>query len=315
MLGRISSFVTSGKILIFLLSMGCLDVSANHDLYGRIAIDSKHVSNTPKKEKFELENNESKIGIKGDLFEFNELGLKVIYQIEYGFDLVDGKARGDDGTFKQRNTFLGIKGYLGTIFAGTHDSALKKSQLKVDLFNDLAPDIKNILHGENRLDDFVGYTSPKFQGVLSVTVNKMKNPAKTGDDYASYSINYSGDSFQAALAIDNEMKGYDSTRMSLLIPFNRSKLGFIFQQSQELSSGIEKNGQIISFAKEVSDQGIIKLQYASSSMKIDSGKNSTIGYDHIIDDNFKLFTFYSLIDSSDKSKNKNIFSIGLEYKF
>ena len=179
MLGRISSFVTSGKILIFLLSMGCLDVSANHDLYGRIAIDSKHVSNTPKKEKFELENNESKIGIKGDLFEFNELGLKVIYQIEYGFDLVDGKARGDDGTFKQRNTFLGIKGHLGTIFAGTHDSALKKSQLKVDLFNDLAPDIKNILHGENRLDDFVGYTSPKFQGVLSVTVNKMKNPVKT----------------------------------------------------------------------------------------------------------------------------------------
>ena len=207
MLGRISSFATSGKILIFLLSIGCLDVSANHDLYGRIAIDSKHVSNAPKKEKFELENNESKIGIKGDLFEFNELGLKVIYQIEYGFDLVDGKARGNDGTFKQRNTFLGIKGYLGTIFAGTHDSALKKSQLKVDLFNDLAPDIKNILHGENRLDDFVGYTSPKFQGVLSVTVNKMKNPVKTEDDFESYSINYSGDSFHAALAIDNEMKG------------------------------------------------------------------------------------------------------------
>ena len=43
----------------------------------------------------------------------------------------------------------------GTIFAGTHDSALKKSQLKVDLFNDLSPDIKNILHGGNRLDEFV----------------------------------------------------------------------------------------------------------------------------------------------------------------
>ena len=130
----------------------------------------------------------------------------------------------------------------------------------------------------------------------------MKNPVKTGDDYESYSINYSGDSFQPALAIDNEMKGYNSTRMSLWMPFNKSKLGFIFQQSQELSSGIEKNGQIISFAKEVSGQGMIKLQYASSSMKIDSGKHSTIGYDHLIDDNFKLFTFYSLIDSADKSK-------------
>jgi len=111
------------------------------------------------------------------------------------------------------------------------------------------------------------------------------------------------------------MKGHDSTRVSLLMPFDKSKLGFIFQQSTKLSSRIEENGHIISFAKEISDQGRIKLQYASSSMKIDSGKHSTIGYDHLIDKNLKLFTFYSAIDSSDKSKNKNIFSLGLEYKF
>ena len=315
MVNIISNFVRSGKILFCLLFLGSLDVSSSHDLYGRIAIDSKHVSNTLAKEKFQLENNESKIGLKGNFFQFEQSGIKVIYQIEYGFDLVDGKAREDDGTFKQRNTFLGITSHLGTIFAGTHDSAFKKSQLKVDLFNDLAPDIKNILHGENRLEDFVGYTSPKFQGVFSVTLNKIKNPRINGSDFESYSVNYSGDSFQAALAKDNQTKGHDSTRVSLLMPFNKSKLGFIFQQSTKLSSLIEKNGHIISFVKEISDQGRIKLQYASSSMKIDSGKHSTIGYDHLIDKNFKLFTFYSVIDSSDKSKNKNIFSLGLEYKF
>jgi len=101
----------------------------------------------------------------------------------------------------------------------------------------------------------------------------------------------------------------------LLIPFNKSQLGFILQQSQDLSSGIENNGQVISFVKEVSDQGKIKFQHASSSMKVDSGKHTTIGYDHLINSNVKLFTFYSLIDSPDKSRNKNIFSIGLEYKF
>ena len=315
MLQRICCFVTSGKTLSCLLLLSSLDVTSDTSLYGRIAIDSKHISNAVKKENFELENNESKIGIKGDLFELNKSGAKVIYQIEYGFDLVDGKARGDDGTFKSRNTFLGIKSHLGTIFAGTHDSAFKKSQLKVDLFNDLAPDIKNILHGENRLDDFVGYTSPNFQGVLSLTINKMKNPVKAGRDFESYAVNYSGKAFQAALAKDRQMKGYDSTRVSLLIPFNKSQLGFILQQSQDLSSGIENNGQVISFVKEVSDQGKIKFQHASSSMKVDSGKHTTIGYDHLINSNVKLFTFYSLIDSPDKSRNKNIFSIGLEYKF
>ena len=50
-------------------------------------------------------------------------------------------------------------------------------------------------------------------------------------------------------------------------------------------------------------------------MKMEAGKHSTIGYDHKIDKSFKLFTFLSRIDSPNKEKNKNIFSIGLEYKF
>ena len=146
--------------VIFLIIGVSSNIYASHEFYGRIAIDSQSISNNfLKGTETDIKSNESKFGIKGNFLLSNNSNLKLVYQAEYGFDPIDGKARGDYGTFKKRNTFIGIQTDLGMLFAGTHDSAFKKSQLKVDLYNDLAPDIKNILHGENRLEDFIGYTT------------------------------------------------------------------------------------------------------------------------------------------------------------
>ena len=111
------------------------------------------------------------------------------------------------------------------------------------------------------------------------------------------------------------VKGYDSSRTSFLIPLSKSKLGIIFQESKKLSTGLKKKGRVYSYSRKINPKGVVKFQYASSSMKIEAGKHSTIGYDHKIDKSFKLFTFLSRIDSPNKEKNKNIFSVGLEYKF
>lgn len=148
---------------------------ASHDWYGKVFVDYQSTSNDINGNKTDVNNNASRFGIKGSFLLSDNSKLKLVYQAEYQFDPVDGKARGEDGTLKQRNTFIGIQTNLGMLFAGTHDSALKKSQLKIDLFNDLAPDIKNILHGENRLKDFVGYTTPKYMGKVSATFNSCLN--------------------------------------------------------------------------------------------------------------------------------------------
>jgi predicted porin len=186
--------------VIFLIIGVSSNIYASHEFYGRIAIDSQSISNNfLKGTETDIKSNESKFGIKGNFLLSNNSNLKLVYQAEYGFDPIDGKARGDYGTFKKRNTFIGIQTDLGMLFAGTHDSAFKKSQLKIDLYNDLAPDIKNILHGENRLEDFIGYTTPKYMGKISATFNSIKNPSSSGKKYRSYSINFSGDLFQAAI--------------------------------------------------------------------------------------------------------------------
>ena len=139
--------------LLFFIFFGINNqLYASHDWYGKIFVDYQSISNDINGNKTDVKNNASRFGIKGNFLLSNDSNLKLVYQAEYQFDPVDGKARGDDGTLKQRNTFVGIQTDFGMLFAGTHDSAFKKSQLKIDLFNDLAPDIKNILHGENRLE-------------------------------------------------------------------------------------------------------------------------------------------------------------------
>jgi len=299
--------------ILYMTCILCIQVDAASSFYGRVAIDSRSISNSSSGTKTEIANNKSKFGLKGGL-SLSELSeTRFIYQIEYGFDPVDGKARGQDGTLQQRNTFVGLESRLGTLFAGTHDSAFKQSQLKIDLFNDLAPDIKNILHGENRPEDFIGYTTPTFQGKLSATINQIKNPLLSGKSYKSYSVNYSGDTFQAAFAVDQAMKGYDGIRVSFLHPFKNAQLGLILQQTTKLNSGDDESGGVVSFATNLNARGTLKIQYASSSMKIDSGQHATLGYDYQLKDHLKLFTFYSKLDSETNSEDKNIFSLGFEY--
>ena len=314
MLKIILPFDTKTLFVTFALLLST-ESFASQEWYGKISIGSQFISNEINGNKTDVKNNDSRFGVRGNFLLLDNSNLRLVYQAEYQFDPVDGKARGDDGTLKQRNTFVGIQTDLGMLFAGTHDSALKKSQLKIDLFNDLAPDIKNILHGENRLKDFVGYTTPKYMGKVSATFNSIKNPSSSGKKYRSYSVNFSGDLFQAAIGIDDSMKGYDSSRLGILIPLDNSKIGLLNQKTKNLSSGITKNGYVISFSRKIGPKATFKIQRASSSMKIDSGKHTTIGYDYQLRKSSKIFTFYSQQESSNKRKAKDILSIGIEHKF
>ena len=256
-------------------------------------------------------------GIKGSM-DFGE-GIEAIYQAEYEVDPVDGTAdESKDRTFKQRNSFVGLKGSMGTIFLGKHDTATKRSQKKIDLFNDLAGDIKNILQGENRMSDLVGYTTPKING-FSATFNAIKGTEGLGDDSigdsTSTSLSYDSENIYIALAFDSELKGYDSTRLTLQIPFSRSQLGIMFQESEKLSTGKEEDGYVISFSQKVGNKGTLKFQQTESDMKLDSGKQFSFGYDYKLSSKAKVFYFFTDLNGNQDSKEKEIHGAGFEYKF
>ena len=285
-------------------------------VYGKLWI-SVESQDTASGTEVDMVSNASRLGVKGSM-DFGE-GIEAIYQAEYEIDPVDGTAdESKDRTFKQRNSFVGLKGSMGTIFLGKHDTATKKSQKKIDLFNDLAGDIKNILQGENRMSDLVGYTTPKING-FSATFNAIKGTEGLGDDSigdsTSTSFSYDSENFYIALAFDSELKGYDSTRLTLQIPFNRSQLGIMFQDSKKLSTGVEEDGYVISFSQKVGDKGTLKFQQAESDMKLDSGKQFSFGYDYKLSNKAKAFFFFTDLSGDNISKEKEITGTGFEYKF
>ncbi len=305
------------KILSMLLLVPVLYLQSEEPtVYGKLWI-SVESQDTASGTEVDMVSNASRLGIKGSM-DFGE-GIEAIYQAEYEIDPVDGTAdESKDRTFKQRNSFVGLKGSAGTIFLGKHDTATKKSQKKIDLFNDLAGDIKNILQGENRMSDLVGYTTPKING-FSATFNAIKGTEGLGDDSigdsTSTSISYDSENFYIALAFDSELKGYDSTRLTLQIPFNRSQLGIMFQDSEKLSTGVEEDGYVISFSQKVGDKGTLKFQQAESDMKLDSGKQFSFGYDYKLSSKAKAFFFFTDLSGDNTSKEKEITGIGFEYKF
>ena len=305
------------KILSMLLLVPVLYLQSEEPtVYGKLWI-SVESQDTASGTEVDMVSNASRLGIKGSM-DFGE-GIEAIYQAEYEIDPVDGTAdESKDRTFKQRNSFVGIKGSVGTIFLGKHDTATKKSRKKIDLFNDLAGDINNILQGENRMSDLVGYTTPKING-FSATFNAIKGTEGLGDDSigdsTSTSISYDSEIFYIALAFDSELKGYDSTRLTLQIPFNRSQLGIMFQDSKKLSTGVEEDGYVISFSQKVGDKGTLKFQQAESDMKLDSGKQFSFGYDYKLSSKAKAFYFFTDLNGNEDSKEKDIHGVGFEYKF
>ena len=168
------------------------------------------------------------------------------------------------------------------------------------------------------MSDLIGYTTPEING-FSATFNAIKGTEGLGDDSigdsTSTSFSYDSENFYIALAFDSELKGYDSTRLTLQIPFNRSKLGIMLQDSEKLSTGVEEDGYVISFSQKVGDKGTLKFQQAESDMKLESGKQFSFGYDYKLSNKAKAFFFFTDLSGDNISKEKEITGIGFEYKF
>jgi predicted porin len=283
-------------------------VHADINFYGKINVSLEDVDSKDANET-DFQNNASRIGIKGS-YDLSS-SLKLSFQIEEEIDPTDLRADGDK-VFKERNTFIAISGDFGKLYTGTHDTAFKQSQLKVDLFNDTRADIKYILRGENRMNSFVGYVSPDLIDGLNISINSISQSTGNGESSA---FNYSKNDIKASFAIEQNIKGYDGKRFSVMLPLGEIDLGLIYQSSRKLSSGKSFSGHVVSMKRKISDKGSIYIQNAKSDMRVVSGKQNSIGYSHKINSSTKIFAHYSSLRKQDSNDNITFISTGLEYKF
>lgn len=318
---------------LLLISMSAISAPK---VYGKLNITlNNNGSDGVNEKEIDLISNSSRLGLKGQL-EMQD-GLVGLYQIEYQIDPVDGHARDEvrgengeikvtDSTFTQRNSYVGLKGSFGTIKLGKHDTPLKKASLKVDLFNDLKGDIKNITDGENRITSFLGYDSPVFGGGVSISVSlsKGKDDGVVGTDLdgefgtnLSASLKYDIEVIQFVIATEKaSIKGFDHNRLGMMIPAGPVTIGLIHTTTEStVGNSVDYDATTISIAGKVADgNGRVKFQYGTSDKS--AGLTQTqIGYDHKLFKNFKILAYHTVRSQDAANSDDAHTGLGIEYKF
>jgi len=272
-----------------------------------------------------LNSNASRLGLKGKT-EISD-GLEIVYQAEYEICIDSGDCKGQ--TFKQRNTFVGIKGGFGMVLVGKHDSPTKVAAGKVDLFNDLEGDIKNAFEGENRLSNIIAYTSPTMNGfttTLAMIPGEGADVDQDGQDDTglsdglSYSVNYTKDSIYLAIAGDQDVDKQDLLRFVAQYQIDALKLGVMYQQNEDNLGTKDESGYFVSAAYKLDNNITLKAQYGAIEDDVDSDEEQTLslGADYKLAKNTKVFAFYTNNTDSAIDSNDDEFSalgIGMEHKF
>ena len=326
-----SKFLFASSLL--LISMSAISAPK---VYGKLNITlNNNGSDGVNEKEIDLISNSSRLGLKGQL-EMQD-GLVGLYQIEYQIDPVDGHARDEvrgengeievtDSTFTQRNSYVGLKGSFGTLKLGKHDTPLKKASLKVDLFNDLKGDIKNITDGENRITSFLGYDSPVFGGGVSISLSlsKGKDDGVIGTDLdgefgtnLSASLKYDIEVIQFVIATEKaSIKGFDHNRLGMMIPAGPVTIGLIHTTTEStVGNSVDYDATTISIAGKVADgNGRVKFQYGTSDKS--AGLTQTqIGYDHKLFKNFKILAYHTVRSQDAANSDDAHTGLGIEYKF
>jgi len=263
----------------------------------------------------EVVSNASRLGVKGkiDL----KHGLQGIYKAEYQTAVDDGdnSKNNDEGqTFSQRNIFAGIKGGFGKVIVGTFDTPLKKSQKKIDLFNDLEGDIKSVISkSDNREANSVQYNTPKMAGLVA-TVAHIASEDETINDGISSSLTYSRNKFYAAIAYDTDVEanGIDVTRVVGQYSIAGITLGGLWETQQQ--GGENKDGWVYSAAYKLTSGIKLKAQYGESDIAKDDAKTYSLGVDYKLAKGAKAYAFATDEDFGDDTGNE-YYGVGLEYKF
>lgn len=266
-----------------------------------------------------IQSNASRFGVKGD-FELSQ-SLEAFYTVEYEVDTGDSAKE----NFKARNQFVGLKGNFGAFSVGRNDTMLKVSQGKVDQFNDLSGDLKNLFKGENRIEQTATYITPAFSGfTLGVTYAAEGASSQYAQDGFSVAAMYGDAKLKkspifASVAYDADVKGYEVVRATVQGKIADLVLGGMYQQQEatytklgEAVVGAEsKTGHLLSAAYTI-EAIVLKAQYQDME---DLGDSWSVGGDYKLGKPTKLLAFYTNRSLEAEVNDEKYFGVGLEHKF
>lgn len=232
---------------------------------------------------WQVNSNSSRLGVMGE--EALGSGLSAVYKAEWA---VSGDVAGNPNSATNtdlvgRDRYLGLKGSFGTVRLGAYDSPLKTSQGMVDQFNDMTyTDMANFILGDNRLDNAIGYTSPKLADVI--TLNAVIQPGEgAGADSRlanAYSLSavFESGGIYAAAAYDSDVTnggyaavtGYNTVRLTGGYTMDALQFGILLQRSALQDDGVigidpdTQTAFLLSAAFSLDEKNVVKAQIIST---------------------------------------------------
>ena len=314
------------------ISAPMLAQAEDPSVYGRLHLSYGNVEDTSANtDNWKVRSHGSRLGFKGSR-DFGD-GLKGIYKVEFEVN-PDSDGSDDDG-IKRRNQYVGLQGSWGEVRFGRHDTPLKMSQGKFDLFGDTDGDLKNAgsQDGENRLDNILLYKNKSGNMSYAIAIAPGEgNGTTAGDgpgDTVSVSVSYKADGMYIALAQDS----YDDTgaasgtenELTRLIGTYKTgdmQFGLMYQSGVEgvTASTNEEDWLGFSFSQKIGAKDKFKLQYITTEDNAATVQENTllaVGFDHKFDKKTTGYVMYSSLEEETgaTTAETNFIGVGMNLKF
>ncbi|BBN82740.1 porin [Pseudoalteromonas sp. A25] len=314
---------------INLLTVGCFSLSMISGFvsaetlkaYGRVHAGVQY-SDISSESETSIESYASRLGFKGDT-KVND-GLEIFFKYEFEVNPADNDKDGKSGeNITARSQYVGMKGSLGQILIGRDDTAMKKSQGKVDMMNDFEADIKTLFAGENRLGDTIQYSTPELNHLkFVVSYIAEDNSKQKGKSGLSVAAMY-GDSklkktpIYISVAHDEEVAGQDINRITVQGKMGNATLGGVYQQSEKVDSSSKVDSFMVSASYKIKSYKLL-AQYQDSdgaSGKLsDSGNATSLGVEKSLSKQARMYFWYSQFDLDNNAEQEHM-ALTLRYDF
>ncbi|SDS24316.1 Outer membrane protein (porin) [Halopseudomonas xinjiangensis] len=312
------------------------------EIYGQAHLSMDFVDNDTDSE-LALASNSSRLGFKG-VTAINDQ-LNAIYQIESKIIFDEG---GDN--FAGRNTFVGLGGDFGKVLFGNQDTPVKNIRGVFDLFGDTVADARNVADQANRrAKNSIQYITPEMGGLIfgamysTAFEDTETEEGLENNDYSlmSAAVGYTAGGFEITAGYEKTDADVtedetDAARLAAGYDFGGFRLGGMYDRVEADDADRDAWGANGMFTF---GANALKVQYMMAddwSDVDDSGATQlSVGLDHSLAKNLKLYGIYSQLDNDDNTAayrikgghdtdvyevvaagdDISVFSLGMVYKF
>lgn len=290
-------------------------------VYGRVHAGVQY-SDVSNEDETSIESYASRLGVKGNA-KVSE-GLEAFFKYEFEVNPADNDKDGKSGeNITARSQYVGLKGSFGQVLIGRDDTAMKKSQGKIDMMNDFEADIKQSFAGENRLGDTIQYTTPELNHlkfvVSYIAEDNSKQKGKSGVSIAGMygDSNLKKTPLYVSIAHDNEVAGYDINRVTVQGRIGDATIGGAYQQSEKVDSSDTVDSFVVSASYKINSYKLL-AQYQDSDgahgKLSDSGSTTSVGVEKSLSKQARMYFWYSQF-SLDNTPDEDHMALTLRYDF